>query len=305
MFNLTEILQKELHENDQTVGIAEGLLFDNLTRGCLLKTEGEILEVDKIAPRWDGVKVNARTWQNEQVTALYDKAQFVRELAVGQKIVDQNGMDLGEVADVELTAKLAIKRVLTTGGRYLSRGEVIAVGDVVIAKAKLYKRVVAEEVRRERVLEKLSESKTAASVSENGTNETVDDTTIPKTMERANDIDAESVNDADKTKDDASAEKDNAADAQESAAARDESNTKHENATAAEKEKTMPLVAISDKSIRRRYGDFSFLIGKSVDKTVVNFQGEVMIRQHETITRDILRQAKISGKLLELYLHIE
>lgn len=57
--------------------------------------------------------------------------------------------------------------------------------------------------------------------------------------------------------------------------------------------------------IRRRYGDFSFLVGRRVDKTIVNFQGEVMIKTAEIVTAEILRQAKISGKLIEIYLHAE
>ena len=53
----------------------------------------------------------------------------------------------------------------------------------------------------------------------------------------------------------------------------------------------------------RKYGDFSFLIGKVTDKIITNFQGEVMIKQGEKVTQEILRQAKISGKLIELCLH--
>ena len=53
----------------------------------------------------------------------------------------------------------------------------------------------------------------------------------------------------------------------------------------------------------RKYGDFSFLIGKITDKTITNFQGEVMVKYGEKVTQEILRQAKISGKLIELCLH--
>ena len=55
----------------------------------------------------------------------------------------------------------------------------------------------------------------------------------------------------------------------------------------------------------RRYGDFSFLIGKIVDKNITNFQGELMIKQGERVTNTILRQAKVSGKLIELCLHTQ
>ena len=53
----------------------------------------------------------------------------------------------------------------------------------------------------------------------------------------------------------------------------------------------------------RKYGDFSFLVGKVTDKTITNFQGEVMVKYGEKVTQEILRQAKISGKLIELCLH--
>ena len=53
----------------------------------------------------------------------------------------------------------------------------------------------------------------------------------------------------------------------------------------------------------RKYGDFSFLIGKVTDKNITNFQGEVMVKYGERVTQKILRQAKVSGKLIELCLH--
>ena len=53
----------------------------------------------------------------------------------------------------------------------------------------------------------------------------------------------------------------------------------------------------------RKYGDFSFLIGKVTDKNITNFQGEVMVKYGERVTHEVLRQAKISGKLIELCLH--
>lgn len=54
---------------------------------------------------------------------------------------------------------------------------------------------------------------------------------------------------------------------------------------------------------KRRYGDFGFLIGKTVDKNITNFYGEVMIKVGDKVTSVILRQAKIAGKLIELCLH--
>ena len=55
--------------------------------------------------------------------------------------------------------------------------------------------------------------------------------------------------------------------------------------------------------VKRRYGDFSFLLGKTADKNIINFYGEIMLKRGEKITLDVLRQAKLSGKLIELCLH--
>lgn len=54
---------------------------------------------------------------------------------------------------------------------------------------------------------------------------------------------------------------------------------------------------------KRRYGDFSFLIGKVADKNITNFYNEVMIRVGDKVTAATLRQAKLAGKLIELCLH--
>lgn len=62
---------------------------------------------------------------------------------------------------------------------------------------------------------------------------------------------------------------------------------------------------LRDRHPKKKYGDFSFLIGKKVDKNITNFQGEIMLKHGEIITPDILRQAKISGKLIDLCLHVQ
>lgn len=64
-------------------------------------------------------------------------------------------------------------------------------------------------------------------------------------------------------------------------------------------------VNLRNRHPQKKYGDFSFLIGKKVDKNITNFQGEIMLKYGEIITTDILRQAKISGKLIELCLHVQ
>ena len=77
---------------------------------------------------------------------------------------------------------------------------------------------------------------------------------------------------------------------------------KQTKASGGQKQKSQKLTAAHWLQ-NRRYGDFSFLIGKTVDKTITNFQGELMIKQGERVTNTILRQAKVSGKLIELCLH--
>ena len=239
MINLTEILQKELRAENNTHGIAENLLFDNFTRTCLMKTKRGIFVISKVEPTEGYVAVCAQPFENGQLSKSIEKKQFLHSLTIGQKIFDQNGLKVGEVADVELTDKLVLKRLLIDNGTSLQRGDIVAVGDVVISKAKAAKRTVADQLREERAAELPTDSA-----------------------------------------------KDNLPNNVVTVATRTQAET-------------------SNKTIRRKYGDFSFLIGKSVDKTIVNFQGEVMIKQHETINVDILRQAKVSGKLLELYLHIK
>ena len=62
---------------------------------------------------------------------------------------------------------------------------------------------------------------------------------------------------------------------------------------------------VNARTYKRRYGDFSFLLGKTADKNITNFFGEVMIHCGETVTLDVLRQAKLGGKLIELCLHVK
>lgn len=67
--------------------------------------------------------------------------------------------------------------------------------------------------------------------------------------------------------------------------------------------KQTPSLATRPRSINRRYGDFGFLLGKTADKTIINFYGEIMIKSGERVTAKTLKQAKLSGKLIELCLH--
>lgn len=63
---------------------------------------------------------------------------------------------------------------------------------------------------------------------------------------------------------------------------------------------TTPPATIAPK---RKSGDFSFLVGKRVDKNICNFWGELMIREGEVVTREVYLKARTFGKLTELCLH--
>lgn len=54
---------------------------------------------------------------------------------------------------------------------------------------------------------------------------------------------------------------------------------------------------------KRKSGDFSFLVGKVVDKNIFNFLGELMIREGNVVTREVYLKARAFGKLTELCLH--
>lgn len=54
---------------------------------------------------------------------------------------------------------------------------------------------------------------------------------------------------------------------------------------------------------KRKSGDFSFLVGKVVDKNIFNYLGELMIREGDVVTRHVYIKARMFGKLTELCLH--
>lgn len=54
---------------------------------------------------------------------------------------------------------------------------------------------------------------------------------------------------------------------------------------------------------KRKSGDFSFLVGKVVDKNIFNYLGELMIREGDVVTRNVYIKARMFGKLTELCLH--
>lgn len=54
---------------------------------------------------------------------------------------------------------------------------------------------------------------------------------------------------------------------------------------------------------RQNMGSGSFMLGRKCDKTLLNRFNEVIIRQNGVITADVIRKAKLHGKLLELSMH--
>ena len=56
---------------------------------------------------------------------------------------------------------------------------------------------------------------------------------------------------------------------------------------------------------KRKSGDFSFLVGKVVDKNICNFWGELIIKKGEVVTKRCYLKARAFGKLTELCLHIK
>lgn len=49
-------------------------------------------------------------------------------------------------------------------------------------------------------------------------------------------------------------------------------------------------------------GNFNFLVGRRADKTILN-NNEVIVKQHATITAEVVKRATQYGKLIELSLH--
>ncbi len=70
--------------------------------------------------------------------------------------------------------------------------------------------------------------------------------------------------------------------------------------TATEPVDVLPIVAPKRKS-----GDFSFLVGKVIDKNIFNFLGELMMHEGDVVTREVYLKARAFGKLTELCLHIK
>lgn len=66
---------------------------------------------------------------------------------------------------------------------------------------------------------------------------------------------------------------------------------------------TEPTTAQPIVAPKRKSGDFSFLVGKVVDKNIFNFLGELMIREGNVVTREVYLKARAFGKLTELCLH--
>lgn len=245
MLYLSQILQKETidAETAEKIGEASALVWDNVTKNCLLQTENRLFA---------DVKCNGKAVKVANAVVFLDNAddensrvQRFYRLFIGQRVFDTNGKFVGEVTDVSLTQNLRLL-TLRAGENTFKRAAISVVGDVVLVKEKSARQIEVEKAKRNLQNESLQKT--------TGQNETT---------------------------------------APEKGASKTPPAQKGKPAT------------YGIRRIRKHYGDFNFLIGKTVDKNIVNFQGELMLKKGETITKDILRQAKISGKLIELYLHIE
>lgn len=60
--------------------------------------------------------------------------------------------------------------------------------------------------------------------------------------------------------------------------------------------------AVPLKNSTKCSGNFNFLVGRRTDKTILN-NNEVIVKQHATITAEVVKRATQYGKLIELSLH--
>lgn len=182
------------------------------------------------------------TKQLENCENIEELEKALATYIVDKQVYNTNGEEVGKVATVQQNRKGKIISLTLNDGKYYLRGNVYAIGDVVIVKVERPKKVTKPRP-----------------------NGVVDVPRHTVALESNNPISAQFK--------------------------------KNESVAKCVTHSKLPYRPT------RKCGNFSFLIGKTVDKNIVNFQGETMLRKNEIITSEILRQAKISGKLIELCLH--
>lgn len=226
MLNLKQILKTELYNNaDCKIGQVTDLLIDKFTGKCFLRAEGKTYGANNL------------NVTNQKLTA--GSLNETTSLGVGildKPVYDTDGKFRGTVENVILGKTLTYTKLVCSNGAEFKRGQVYAIGDVVLIKQQ------KAPAAKKRQTASLTANKPTSSQLPPASN-------------------AETTQTADETK------------------------------------TTYP--------VRRRYGDFSFLIGKTADKNITNFYNEIMLKKGDVVTREILKQAKTFGKLIELCLHVK
>ncbi len=278
MKNFLEMQGKDIFADDgESLGAVTAVLYDNVCGRCVVETSDNTFAGKLTSREHKLVATSGVTQTNFDVGG---EVKSLYKIFDKQPVYDTNGKYLGELSCVEVNSNLAVRKLVLQDGAEIKRSQIACVGEIVLVKVKSVKRIVQEKARQERLqeLQKQQSQQQLLQTLMRGAQTEQTNTAIAENLQETSDavvVPDDGTNDI---------------------------------TTVEEYDKQAQAVSVGNvtaSKIRRAYGDFNFLIGKTVDKTVVNFQGEVMIRQHETVTKDILRQAKVSGKLLELYLHIE
>lgn len=302
MFYLADLTHKEVFDGEVSFGSNPSVLYDNVTRKCALKTNEQLFAVDKIIVgkkvKISGAKKISETLDNGAEEAICPFGEIYTE----QRVYDVSGKFLGELENAEFTSKFLLNKLWVKDAEF-KRGQIFSVGDAVIIKAKTPKQLLLQRERTLRAARKpkvVPPPQKVQPVSKTVLTESAANPTKPSPRVDAPITAAQNVTVLPTAK-------------QIGAVAETSQTTTApttvqpvETPVISAQPVALPKQAYeTTRQIRKRYGNFNFLLGKVVDKTIVNFQGEVMIKKNESVTKEVLRQAKISGKLIELYLHVE
>ena len=193
------------------------------------------------------------------------------KLKIEKSVYDTDGKLLGTVQDVELTTTLKVKSLLLDNGVIVATSKIIANNDIITVKSAKPKKAKKKIVF-------------------NGQNQAQDDCRDGSFVTPVGKVEqVGSVLQVD--------ENCYKTDSPKTVVGVSIANTQKRAVVGST---NTPLASFYPK---RKSGDFSFLIGKRVDKNIVSFWGELMIREGEIVTREVYLKARIFGKLTELCLH--
>lgn len=186
-------------------------------------------------------------------------------LTLGKSAYTTCGKFLGQIADVELTATLKLKCLLLDNDSTITLSQIVGNNDILTVRENKPKKQVAP-------------------------------TAVPKTTELSSGKSSQRDNvvSANLTTQDITKLDDGPTDKQVKIATSSPTET-HDVGS----QNNLAL----NVAPKRKSGDFSFLVGKVVDKNIFNFLGELMIREGDVVTRSIYIKARMYGKLTELCLH--